>query len=622
MEEERRGGQVDNHHHHHQSAHHSINHLPHHTITPSSHLPHHPQNPLESCPVNPLEHHPVDPLESHPAADNLLPQMSSSHLAMQALPTLASCTIPQPNFDIPTDIASVSGWGNNEESIDASSNVHLTIMQQLEAARRRQELATIRHRLEHQLRLCSIQEQGLHQTDNSPHVSSGQAVPGHPAGVSLVPVTAECNNNDLKDNTSCIPTQCPPPCRQEHISVDAGDINDNYCSSSITRTAATSDLDSQMDVDHAGHDTKTEHSLVKTENCHADEPASSVLEVPGLLSEDLGGSRQQFKRRNSLFELVVPGQSKSLYQKQNVQEDCYPSNVKVKQEKTTDFGDQLSESTPPSVEPFSSTESAVLTPDIFSFKQPANIVLPTPQKPESREMETCKVGKVVPPIWTPLALKVTAGLMASHTTSDECTGVATEHSPNNACDELVNITGQLSSHLTTDHKTDLSERQQTLNKGMNMNNSSDVSVLDVIPPATPQEPCKVGSLSLRANLKSGSRCQIPVRTPMFGCSLYMDALLDDEVAFFSCRLRTYFCDPDQDRDCPDPVAVTLSEGDDMVSYSVLWSPFLDVLSASLNKTFPSFLPFLDRARCSSVVRAFAHGAMGRRIDRSFMGWTH
>ena len=32
------------------------------------------------------------------------------------------------------------------------------------------------------------------------------------------------------------------------------------------------------------------------------------------------------------------------------------------------------------------------------------------------------------------------------------------------------------------------------------------------------------------------------------------------------------------------------------------------------------------ARCSSVVRAFAHGAMGRRIDpswdRSFMGWNH
>ena len=26
----------------------------------------------------------------------------------------------------------------------------------------------------------------------------------------------------------------------------------------------------------------------------------------------------------------------------------------------------------------------------------------------------------------------------------------------------------------------------------------------------------------------------------------------------------------------------------------------------------------DGARCSSVVRAFAHGA----IDRSFMGWTH
>ena len=30
--------------------------------------------------------------------------------------------------------------------------------------------------------------------------------------------------------------------------------------------------------------------------------------------------------------------------------------------------------------------------------------------------------------------------------------------------------------------------------------------------------------------------------------------------------------------------------------------------------------FREGARCSSVVRAFAHGAMGRRIDHSW--WTH
>ena len=61
------------------------------------------------------------------------------------------------------------------------------------------------------------------------------------------------------------------------------------------------------------------------------------------------------------------------------------------------------------------------------------------------------------------------------------------------------------------------------------------------------------------------------------------------------------------------------------------------MSASLNKTFPSsfFLLFFycinfviytrtlirfRGARCSSVVRAFVHGAMGRRIDPSW--WTH
>ena len=55
---------------------------------------------------------------------------------------------------------------------------------------------------------------------------------------------------------------------------------------------------------------------------------------------------------------------------------------------------------------------------------------------------------------------------------------------------------------------------------------------------------------------------------------------------------------------------------------------MHMFSASLNKTFPSFsLPtenscitlYMQGARCSSVVRAFAHGAMGRWIDPSFGG---
>ena len=45
----------------------------------------------------------------------------------------------------------------------------------------------------------------------------------------------------------------------------------------------------------------------------------------------------------------------------------------------------------------------------------------------------------------------------------------------------------------------------------------------------------------------------------------------------------------------------------------------NVLSASLNKTFLS-VSLLLGARCSSAVRAFAHGAMGRLVDPSW--WTH
>ena len=57
-----------------------------------------------------------------------------------------------------------------------------------------------------------------------------------------------------------------------------------------------------------------------------------------------------------------------------------------------------------------------------------------------------------------------------------------------------------------------------------------------------------------------------------------------------------------------------------------------MLSASLNKKILSFSSHKNKkragfvihlsagARCSSVVRAFAHGAIGRRIDPSW--WTH
>ena len=40
----------------------------------------------------------------------------------------------------------------------------------------------------------------------------------------------------------------------------------------------------------------------------------------------------------------------------------------------------------------------------------------------------------------------------------------------------------------------------------------------------------------------------------------------------------------------------------------------NVLSVLLNKTFPSLAEL--GARCSSMVRAFAHGAMGHQIDPS------
>ena len=54
------------------------------------------------------------------------------------------------------------------------------------------------------------------------------------------------------------------------------------------------------------------------------------------------------------------------------------------------------------------------------------------------------------------------------------------------------------------------------------------------------------------------------------------------------------------------------------------SRFLAVLSLSnatnQNPILVLFVFILMGARCSSVVRVFAHGAMGHRIDPSW--WTH
>ena len=47
--------------------------------------------------------------------------------------------------------------------------------------------------------------------------------------------------------------------------------------------------------------------------------------------------------------------------------------------------------------------------------------------------------------------------------------------------------------------------------------------------------------------------------------------------------------------------------------------FFTVICSSLVKIYRQCITRVDGARCSSVVRAFAHDAMGRRIDPSWGG---
>ena len=51
---------------------------------------------------------------------------------------------------------------------------------------------------------------------------------------------------------------------------------------------------------------------------------------------------------------------------------------------------------------------------------------------------------------------------------------------------------------------------------------------------------------------------------------------------------------------------------------VWWVMFLKWTSVNQKATI-CLIPINNRARCSSVVRAFAHGAMGHRIDPSGSG---
>ncbi|XP_070566067.1 uncharacterized protein [Ptychodera flava] len=78
-----------------------------------------------------------------------------------------------------------------------------------------------------------------------------------------------------------------------------------------------------------------------------------------------------------------------------------------------------------------------------------------------------------------------------------------------------------------------------------------------------------GSLSLGANLKQKSPYRLDLKVPRFTMlgkanQLFHDALLDEEVALYTCRLMGKFsAKPAMERDFNNPVAMVLEEGDTM-----------------------------------------------------------
>lgn len=183
-----------------------------------------------------------------------------------------------------------------------------------------------------------------------------------------------------------------------------------------------------------------------------------------------------------------------------------------------------------------------------------------------------KKDQVLPPLWTPLALKSVAK-QQRHSNTQE-----TKSEPKES--DFIQKNGSTAS---PDRQV-LSETNQQIEK-TEKENIQEICGLKTPPSCKKRSAFKkvcgtgltpvVGSLSLRANSDKkfsyhedvGSKSLLKSQVLRMANERYLEALLDNEVELYTCRL-TVDHSPTDNR-CYNPVAKTLLEGDDLVSTNAI-----------------------------------------------------
>ncbi|XP_067650574.1 uncharacterized protein [Haliotis asinina] len=376
------------------------------------------------------------------------------------------------------------------------------------------------------------------------------------------------NNTDLKCNTQSIPPCGPeqgpsqPACRQEQTQIKSGDINENYQPSSSEGAAphlVTDSCDSDEEVKsmttsssavHAGRGLQSTQSDFSLSSSSKRECMSNIEQTVQSKSYESGDVSSDGQQLSSTSEQFSQGSS------EGVQEPV-----------TLDSSAPLSPRAPCKLPLL--REELELTPDVASGTRKTNspvpvtsialgLSMPQPNRPSQATFEEHSPPTIMPPIWTPLALKVAAS--QSSPKGDDSNVPSLKLDEESVCSDDREIPETSCEPSETCKRQCVEVSEQSRFRSLLQETKS--SAFDqVVPASVTLVTSSLTSVTLSATspLPAKQARHVPSDS-----DIYLDALLDDECALFTCRLQTFFRDVSEpERGVQDPVARTLMEGDDM-----------------------------------------------------------
>ncbi|XP_046371005.2 uncharacterized protein LOC124145332 [Haliotis rufescens] len=408
-----------------------------------------------------------------------------------------------------------------------------------------------------QLELLRVQQQ-LEQRLRQSQMSCG-AKPDQPE---------HNNNTDLKCNTQSIPPCGPeqgpsqPACRQEQTQMKSGDINDNYQPSSSAGAAphlVTDSCDSNEEVKSLTTSSSAVHAGRGLQSTQSDFSLSSSSKVDCISNiEQTVPSKFHDSSHVSSGGQPVSSTSEQLSQ---------GSSENVRESVTHDSSAPLKLRAPCKLPLL--REELELTPDVVSGTRkshsPAPVTsialglsMPQPNRPSQAIFEEYSPPTIMPPIWTPLALKVAAS--RSSPKGDDSNVPSLKLDEESVCSDNREIPESSCEPSEACKRQCVEVSEQSRFRSLLQETKS--SAFDqVVPASVTLVTSSLTSVTLSATspLPPKQARHVPSDT-----DIYLDALLDDECALFTCRLQTFFRDVSEpERGVQDPVARTLMEGDDM-----------------------------------------------------------